>query len=30
VFNTGAEVYDACTNCHTKYNPEIVKANTRQ
>ena len=27
VFNTGAEVYDAWTNCHTKYNPEILKAN---
>ena len=26
VFDTGAEVYDACTACHTKYNPEIVKA----
>ncbi len=29
VFNTGAEVYEACTNCHTKYSPEIVKANLR-
>jgi hypothetical protein len=27
VFDTGAEVYETCTNCHTKYNPEIVKAN---
>ena len=29
VFNTGAEVYEACTNCHTKYSPEIIKANMR-
>jgi hypothetical protein len=25
VFNAGAEVYEACTNCHTKYSPEIVR-----
>jgi hypothetical protein len=30
VFDTGAEVYDACTNCHSKYSPEILKANLRQ
>ncbi len=30
VFDTGAEVYEACTNCHTKYSPEIVQANIRE
>jgi hypothetical protein len=29
VFDTGAEVYEACTNCHSKYSPEILKANLR-
>jgi hypothetical protein len=29
VFDTGGEVYDACTNCHSKYNPEILKSNLR-
>jgi hypothetical protein len=29
VFSVGAEVYDACTNCHSKYSPEIVRPNTR-
>lgn len=23
VFDVGAEVYDACTNCHAKYSPEV-------
>jgi len=30
VFDTGAEVYDACTNCHAKYALELQKANMRQ
>jgi cytochrome c556 len=29
VFNVGAEVYDACTNCHMKYSPDIVRPNAR-
>jgi cytochrome c556 len=29
VFDVGAEVYDACTNCHSKYSPEIVRPNAR-
>jgi hypothetical protein len=29
VFNVGAEMYDACTNCHSKYSPEIVRPNAR-
>jgi hypothetical protein len=29
VFDTGAEVYDSCTNCHSKYSPDIVRPNTR-
>lgn len=29
VFEVGAEVYDACTNCHSKYSPEIVRPNSR-
>jgi hypothetical protein len=29
VFDVGAEVYDACTNCHSKYSPDIVRPNTR-
>ena len=27
VFDAGAEVYDACTNCHAKYALEIQKPN---
>lgn len=30
VFDTGAEVYDACTACHAKYALELQKANLRQ
>jgi hypothetical protein len=29
VFDVGAELYDACTNCHAKYSPEIVRPNAR-
>jgi hypothetical protein len=29
VFDVGAEVYDACTNCHSKYSPDIVRPNAR-
>jgi hypothetical protein len=29
VFSVGADVYDACTNCHSKYSPDIVRPNTR-
>lgn len=29
VFDTGAEMYDACTNCHSKYSPEIVRPNAK-
>lgn len=29
VFDVGAELYDACTNCHSQYSPEIVRPNTR-
>ena len=29
VFDTGAEVYDACTNCHAKYSPQIARPNAR-
>lgn len=29
VFDAGAEVYDACTNCHAKYAVELQKANLR-
>lgn len=29
VFDAGAEVYDACTNCHAKYALELQKANMR-
>jgi hypothetical protein len=29
VFAVGADVYDACTNCHAKYSPDIVRPNTR-
>jgi hypothetical protein len=27
VFDRGAEMYDACVNCHVKYSPDIVNAN---
>jgi cytochrome c556 len=30
VFDTGAEVYDACTACHAKYAVELQIANLRQ
>jgi hypothetical protein len=30
VFDAGAEVYEACTNCHAKYAVELQKANLRQ
>jgi hypothetical protein len=30
VFDTGAEVYDACTACHAAYALELQKANMRQ
>ena len=30
VFETGGEMYDACTNCHSKYSPEIIRPNARQ
>jgi hypothetical protein len=30
VFDTGAEVYDACTACHAKYAVELQQANMRQ
>jgi hypothetical protein len=29
VFDVGAELYDACTNCHSKYSPDIVRPNAR-
>jgi cytochrome c556 len=29
VFDTGAEMYDSCTNCHAKYSPDIVRPNAR-
>ena len=29
VFDTGAEMYDACTNCHSQYSPEILRPNAR-
>ena len=29
VFDAGAEVYDACTNCHAKYSPEIIRPNAK-
>lgn len=29
VFDAGAEMYDACTNCHTKYSPEINRPNAK-
>ena len=30
VFDRGAEMYDACVNCHVKYSPEIVNASKEQ
>lgn len=30
VFDAGAEVYDACTNCHAKYAVELQQTNLRQ
>ena len=30
VFDAGAEVYDACTQCHAKYAVELQRANMRQ
>jgi cytochrome c556 len=30
VFNAGAEVYDACTQCHAKYALELQQRNFRQ
>lgn len=29
VFDAGAEVYDACTNCHAKYAVELQRSNLR-
>jgi hypothetical protein len=29
VFDVGAEMYDACTNCHSKYSPGILRPNAR-
>ena len=29
VFEVGAEMYDSCTNCHSKYSPDIVRPNAR-
>lgn len=26
VFDRGAEMYDACVNCHVKYSPDIINA----
>jgi hypothetical protein len=25
VFDTGAEIYAVCTNCHAKYDPTIAR-----
>jgi hypothetical protein len=30
VFDTGAELYDACTNCHAKYAVELQRPNAGQ
>jgi hypothetical protein len=30
VFDTGAEVYEACTNCHAAYALELQRPNARQ
>jgi hypothetical protein len=30
VFDTGAELYDTCTNCHVKYSPAILRPNATQ
>ena len=29
VFDAGAELYDTCTNCHSKYSPEILRPNAQ-
>jgi hypothetical protein len=29
VFDVGAEVYDACTNCHARYAVELQRPNVR-
>jgi hypothetical protein len=29
VFDVGAEMYDACTNCHSQYSPQIMRPNAR-
>lgn len=29
VFDVGAEMYEACTNCHAKYSPGIMRPNAR-
>jgi hypothetical protein len=29
VFDAGAEMYDACTNCHSKYSPDIIRPNAK-
>jgi hypothetical protein len=29
VFDVGAEMYDSCTNCHSKYSPDILRPNAR-
>jgi hypothetical protein len=29
VFDVGAELYDACTHCHSQYSPEIIRPNAR-
>ena len=26
VFNIGADIYDACVNCHKRFDPAIVSA----
>jgi hypothetical protein len=30
VFDTGAEMYDACTNCHSQYSPDVLRPNAKQ
>jgi hypothetical protein len=29
VFDVGAELYDACTHCHSQYSPEIMRPNVQ-
>ena len=29
VFDSGAEIYEACTNCHAKYAVELQRPNTK-